>query len=81
MLYLMKKRAWRFYKVEGDVGELLESPKFKWKKRKISRWWCVVSEERKSVSDPVMSDFVTAWSVAHQAPQSMEFSRPEYWSG
>ena len=25
--------------------------------------------------------FATPWSVAHQAPQSMEFSRQEYWSG
>ena len=24
---------------------------------------------------------VTAWIVAHQAPQSMEFSRQEHWSG
>ena len=24
---------------------------------------------------------VTSWAVAHQAPQSMEFSRQEYWSG
>ena len=24
--------------------------------------------------------FVTPWTVAHQAPQSMEFSRQEYWS-
>jgi len=23
---------------------------------------------------------VTPWTVAHQAPQSMEFSRQEYWS-
>ena len=23
----------------------------------------------------------TPWSVAHQAPQSMGFSRQEYWSG
>ena len=28
-----------------------------------------------------MSDFVTQWTVAHQAPLSMEFSRLEYWSG
>ena len=28
-----------------------------------------------------MSDsFVTPWTVAYQAPQSMEFSRQEYWS-
>ena len=25
--------------------------------------------------------FVTPWTVADQAPQSMEFSRQEYWSG
>ena len=25
--------------------------------------------------------FVTLWTVARQAPQSMEFSRQEYWSG
>ena len=29
-----------------------------------------------------MSDsFVTPWTVAHQAPLSMEFPRQEYWSG
>ena len=25
--------------------------------------------------------FMTPWTVAHQAPLSMEFSRQEYWSG
>ena len=25
--------------------------------------------------------FVTPWTVAYQAPQSMEFSRQEFWSG
>ena len=25
--------------------------------------------------------FVTPWTVAYQSPQSMEFSRQEYWSG
>ena len=25
--------------------------------------------------------FVTLWTVAHQAPLSMAFSRQEYWSG
>ena len=25
--------------------------------------------------------FVTPWTMAHQAPLSMEFSRQEYWSG
>ena len=29
----------------------------------------------------VLSDFATPWTVAHQAPLSMGFSRQEYWSG
>ena len=29
----------------------------------------------------VASDSVTLWTVAHQDPLSMEFSRQEYWSG
>ena len=28
-----------------------------------------------------MSDTVIPWTVAHQAPLSVEFSRQEYWSG
>ena len=32
------------------------------------------------VSRSVVSDSVTPWSVARQAPLSMEFSRQEYWS-
>ena len=29
---------------------------------------------------PVMSDSATLWTIAHQAPLSMGFSRQEYWS-
>ena len=29
----------------------------------------------------VMSNSMTPWTVAHQAPLPMEFSRQEYWSG
>ena len=25
--------------------------------------------------------FATPWTIAYQAPQSLEFSRQEYWSG
>ena len=32
-------------------------------------------------SRSAVSDSVTPWTVAHQAPLSMEFSRQEYWSG
>ena len=38
---------------------------WKWKVNSLSRVWL----------------FATPWTVAHQAPQSMEFSRQEYWSG
>ena len=34
-----------------------------------------------SVSHSVVSDSTIPWTVAHQAPLSMEFSRQEYWSG
>ena len=37
--------------------------------------------EARSVSCSVMSDSVTPWTVARQAPLSMGFSRQEYWSG
>ena len=33
------------------------------------------------LSRSVMSDFATPWTAALQAPPSMGFSRPEYWSG
>ena len=38
-------------------------------------------QARMCVSRSVESDFATPWTVAHQAPQSMEFSRQKYWSG
>ena len=34
-----------------------------------------------TVSRSVMFDSVTLWTVAHQAPPTMGFSRQEYWSG
>ena len=34
-----------------------------------------------SVSRSVVSNSATPWTVAHQAPLSMEFSKQEYWSG
>ena len=37
---------------------------------------------KESVSRSVVSRlFLTPWTVVHQAPLSMEFSRQEYWSG
>ena len=37
--------------------------------------------ESESVSCSVVSNSATPWTVAHQAPLPMEFSRQEYWSG
>ena len=34
-----------------------------------------------TVSRSVLFDSVTLWTVAHQAPPTMGFSRQEYWSG
>ena len=39
-------------------------------------WGCVPT-----LNCSVISDSVTLWSVAHQAPLSMEFSSHEYWNG
>ena len=33
------------------------------------------------MSGQSFNPFVTPWTVGHQAPLSMEFSRQEYWSG
>ena len=40
---------------------------------------CSLKKGKRSRS--VVSDSATPWTVAHQAPPSMEFSRQEYWSG
>ena len=39
------------------------------------------AEVKESESHSVVFDSVAPWTVAHQAPLSMEFSKPEYWSG
>ena len=49
-------------------------------------WICdrVISDPDKGcvcVSCSVVSDSVTPWTIACQAPLSMEFSKQEYWSG
>ena len=41
----------------------------------------IISKERKKVkSFSHVQLFVTPWTVAHQAPLSIKFSRQEYWS-
>ena len=41
---------------------------------------CQLSYQRSSISCSVMSNSVTPWTVASQAPLSMDFFRQEYWS-
>ena len=42
-------------------------------------WWACVCVCAQSLSR--LQLFATPWTVAHQAPLSMGFSRQEYWSG
>ena len=44
-------------------------------------FWSEVKVEVKVKSLSHIRLFVTPWTAAYQAPQSMEFSRQEYWSG
>ena len=41
-------------------------------------WWCL--KVKVKLLNRVRL-FVTPWTVTHQAPPSMGFSRQEYWSG
>ena len=56
-----------------DVVQFVEKtmlPPLKWLKKKV---------KMKSLSHVQL--FATLWTVDYQAPQSMGFSRQEYWSG
>ena len=46
-----------------------------------SCWHLSASFATKSKSYSVASNSATPWTVAHQIPLSMEFSRQEYWNG
>ena len=63
-----------------------QSPKAIEIKARINKWDLIkLKAFSQSVlcakSASVVSDYVTLWTVAHQAPLSMEVSRQEYWSG
>ena len=47
---------------------------------KICRWNHFQSLSS-CVSSSVVSDFATPWTIPHQAPKSMGFSKQEYWHG
>ena len=48
----------------------------------IPKLYRMVLKEHESISCSVVSESATPWTIAYQAPLSMEFSRQEtYWSG
>ena len=72
----------------GAFGPSTLSPTFLWGGERNRRWVNNRSCPHDAVfmgacvlSRSVMSDSVTPWTVARQAPLSMGFSRQEYWSG
>ena len=65
---LWEMLGWMKHKLESRLpGEISTTSdmQMKVKVKSLSRVWL----------------FVTPWTLAHQAPQSMGFSRQEYWSG
>ena len=48
---------------------------------RMRKWWCISTCMCVYSVASVMSDSMTWWTVAHQAPLSTGFSRKEYWSG
>ena len=45
---------------------------------RVLEWGAIAFSSEVPQSCPTLA---TPWTVAHHAPQSMEFSRQEYWSG
>ena len=58
----------------GSIFELSEDTVVDITERSINCCLCMLSCS-------VVSNSVTPWTVAHQAPLSMGFLRQEYWSG
>ena len=75
-----------------EADALTSEPPGKWRKDKvkcplynemvleIGRNWLMFSQ-RSVLSLSCVRLFAAPWTVAYQAPPSMEFSRQEYWSG
>ena len=80
------EKPWRVRKgatetVWGGGGKTCESMKTDcWAGLGIS-WWAIPQNTLHVKSLSCVQLFSTPWTVAHQAPPSMEFSRQEYWSG
>ena len=57
---------------KSEWEKMSDNIAYMWNLEKWCRWSVLVSH---------VWLFVTPWTVAHQAPLSMEFSSQEYWSG
>ena len=47
----------------------------------IAKWHVCASSTSLSVHAQLLQSYLTLWTVAHQAPLSIGFSRQEYWHG
>ena len=64
-----------FFNIQKSINEIHHINKLKNKSHMI------ISIRSDQISRSVVSDSLTPWTVAHQAPLLMESSRQEYWSG
>ena len=58
------------------IAKTQKQPKCSLVNEWVKKMWCMCV-----LSHSVLSDSATPWTVAHQAPLSMGFSRQESWSG
>ena len=68
----------------GSEGPISPTGESQYESKCITQPLLVAGFETKKVKVKSLSCirlFATLWTVAHQAPPSMEFSRQEYWSG
>ena len=78
-LILLSKGLWRVFSAPVRKHQFFGAQPSLWSNSHIPTWllekpWCVC------VSHSVVSNSATPWTVAHQPPLSMAFSRQEYWS-
>ena len=75
----------RFYKMWVTSSRRHPISSYTWclvgKQMNLTLWCCGVHLHACELSCSVMCDSATLWTIAHQAPLSMEFSRQEYCSG
>ena len=75
----MKTKAIFHSELREEVFFLKKTPWFSNKEYLLSYTRMYISSSSASLSPGRL--FLTPWTVAHQAPLSMGFSRQEYWSG